>query len=393
MKRQLSILLIAALLLFALAGCTSTEVQNFSDDEAEATENVYANALTAYAADKQVATINGTPVYWNEYAYNLINLATQVANYSGLDPMDWSAVYDEDSGETYGELLQENVEKSLLQFHVIESKAAENGIEFGDEGEAYVQDLVDQTRIGLVGEDGTEEEMVEHLLSDYFIDVDTMRYQAKIQYLYEQLFNKLFGENGEKLSDEDIASFLEESGYLNAKHILWKTTDDEGNDLSDADKQAQLQKAQAAAAELKAISDQEARVARFDEIMNAESEDPGLATYPDGYVFTSGEMYEEFENGTAALEFYEVSDVVTSGAGYHVILRLPMDENTVIDQDTDGSDVTVRKAAAFDAFSHLADGWMEDAEVEWESGFDSLNFDEVFSEHASSGGFFKKIFG
>lgn len=393
MKRQLSILLIVALLLFALAGCTSTEVQNFSDDEAEATENVYANALTAYPADKQVATINGTPVYWNEYAYNLVNIATQIANYAGTDPMDWSAAYDEESGQTYGDVLQESIIQSLSQFHVIESKAAENDIEFGDEGEAYVQDLVDQTRIGLVGEDGTEEEMAEHLLADYFIDTDTMRYQAKIQYLYEQLFAKLFGEKGEKLSDEDIASFLEESGYLNAKHILWKTTDDEGNDLPDADKQAQLQKAQAAAAELQAISDQEARVARFDEIMNEQSEDPGLATYPDGYVFTSGEMYEEFENGTAALEFYEVSDVVTTGAGYHVILRLPVDENTVVDQNTDGSDVTVRYAAAYDAFSHLADGWMEEAEITWESGFDSLDFNEVFSDHASSGGFFKKIFG
>ena len=103
MKRHLSILLIAALLLFALAGCTSTEVQNFSDDEAAA-ENVYANALTAYPSDKQVATINDTPVYWNEYAYDLANIASQVASYSGTDSMDWSAVYDEEScvGEVAG---------------------------------------------------------------------------------------------------------------------------------------------------------------------------------------------------------------------------------------------------------------------------------------------------
>lgn len=392
MKRHLSILLIAALLLFALVGCTSTEVQNFSDDEAAA-ENVYANALTAYPSDKQVATINDTPVYWNEYAYDLANIASQVASYSGTDSMDWSAVYDEESGKTYGELLQESAIQSLLQYHVIESKAAENDIEFGEEGEAYVADLIQQTKVGMVGEEATDEEFAEALLSQYYIDSDVMNYQIKIQYFYEQLFNKLFGENGDKLSDEDIASFIEDSGYLNAKHILWKTTDDEGNDLSDADKQAQLQKAQAAAAELKGISDQEALVARFDEIMNEQSEDPGLAAYPNGYVFTSGEMYEEFENGTAALDFYEVSDVVTTGAGYHVILRLPLDADTVIDQDADGSDMTVRKAAAFEAFSDLADGWVEDADIQWESGFDSLDFNEVFAEHASSGGFFKKIFG
>lgn len=392
MKRHLSILLIAAMLLFALTGCTSTEVQNFSDDEAAA-ENVYANALTAYPSDKQVATINGTPVYWNEYAYDLASIGAQIASYAGLDPMDWSAVYDEDSGKTYSELLQESAIQSLLQYHIIESKAAENDIELGEDGEAYLQEMVSGTKEGLVGADATDEEFAEALLSQYNIDTDVMNYQIKIQYFYEQLFNKFFGENGEKLSEEDITAYLEDSGYLNAKHILWKTTDDEGNDLSDADKQAQLQKAQAAAAELQAIADQDARVTRFDEIMNAESQDPGLASYPDGYVFSSGEMYEEFENGTAALEFYEVSDVVTTGAGYHVILRLPIDENTVVDQNPDGSDVTIRYAAASEAFSDLADGWVEDADIQWESGFDSLDFNEVFADHASSGGFFKKIFG
>ncbi len=392
MKRKLSILLAAAMLLLSLAGCTSTEVHSYSEDEAASTEDVFANALTAYAPDKKVGTIEGTPVYWNEYAYSLASLGSQIASYSGQDPMDWNAVYEEDSGKTYGELLQESAVQSLIQYHVIEAKAAEYGVEFGEEGETFVEDLIAQTKAGLVGEDGTDEDFAA-ALKGYYVDLDVMRYQGKIQYLYDHIAAELFGEDGEKLSDEEVSAFLEEQNYLNAKHILFKTTDDEGNDLSDADKQAKLQRAQAVAAELQAISDQDARVTRFDEIMNAESEDPGLAYYPDGYVFTSGEMYEEFENGTADLDFYEVSDVVTTGAGYHVILRLPITADSVIDQNTDGSDITVRYAAASQALSDLAQGWIDEAEVKWEPGFDSLDLSQVFAAHEGAGGFFKKIFG
>lgn len=380
MKRNLSLLLVLAMVLFALAGCSSTEVHSYSEDEAAATEDIFAYALSAYPADKQVATIDGTPVYWNEYAYNLASIGSQIASYSEQETMDWNAVFDEGGGETYGETLTEAAVQGLIQYHVIEAKAAENGIKFDEAGETYVQDLIDQTKNSLAGEDATDAEF-EELLKTYYVDTDVMRYQAKIQYLYEKLFDKLFGENGEKLSDEDVDAYIEDSGYLNAKHILWMTTDDEGNELSEEEKQAQLQKAQAAAAELQAIADDAAREARFDEIMNAESEDPGLAYYPDGYVFTTGEMYEEFENGTAALEPYQVSDVITSVSGYHVILRLPLNADTVVDQDNDGNDVTIRYAAAYAAFNDLADSWMDDADVVWESGFETPDLDKIFSKH------------
>lgn len=391
MKRNLSLLLVLAMLLLALTGCTSTEVRSYSEDAAAENEDVFANALTAYPSDKQVGTINGTPVYWNEYAYNLAYYGSQMANYSEDGTVDWSAVYDEDSGETYGQLLQESAIQGLKQYHIIEAKAAEYGVEFGDEGEAFVQDMVDQTRVGMLGEEATEEDLAEALRTNYYVDMDVMRYQGKIQYLYDGLFAEIFGENGEKVTDEEVAEFIQESGYLHAKHILWQVTDEEGNELSEAEKQSQLQKAQAAAAELQAITDQKAREARFDEIMNAESQDPGLEYYPDGYVFGTGEMYKEFETGAAALEEYQVSDVVTTAAGYHVILRLPLDGDTVIDQDTDGKDITVRYAAASQNFNALADGWVEEAEVVWENGFDNLDLDKVFQ--AKSGGFFQKLLG
>jgi parvulin-like peptidyl-prolyl isomerase len=58
--------------------------------------------------------------------------------------------------------------------------------------------------------------------------------------------------------------------------------------------------------------------------MTANTEDPGVASYPDGYLFQSGEMVAEFEDATAALEIGQVSGIVETTYGYHIIYRIPI---------------------------------------------------------------------
>lgn len=67
--------------------------------------------------------------------------------------------------------------------------------------------------------------------------------------------------------------------------------------------------------------------ALFDQLMAEYNEDSGE---PDeGYTFGPGEMVDEFYDGTAALEEYEISDLVESQFGYHIIMRLPSKIPTV----------------------------------------------------------------
>lgn len=66
----------------------------------------------------------------------------------------------------------------------------------------------------------------------------------------------------------------------------------------------------------------------FDKLMFQYTEDPGIQTNPDGYVFTTGEMIEEFENATKALAVDKVSGVVETGYGYHIIKRIALPEYT-----------------------------------------------------------------
>lgn len=64
----------------------------------------------------------------------------------------------------------------------------------------------------------------------------------------------------------------------------------------------------------------------FDKLMNEYSEDPGLATNPKGYVFTYGEMVEEFETAVSKLKVGKVSDIVETDYGYHIIKRIELPE-------------------------------------------------------------------
>ena len=121
-------------------------------------------------------------------------------------------------------------------------------------------------------------------------------------------------------------------------------------------------------------------IARFDELM-ADADDPGMTTFPDGYTFTSNQMVQEFEDGTRALEEYEISDIVESSYGYHIILRLPLDpEGKTLSQDSGTGDyMTLRADAANELFNAMLLDWIETSTVEWQGDFGTMDYNELFT--------------
>ena len=239
-RRTVALLLSLVMAVCCLSGCTSTRVRSYTEESGNASTDKYAAAVSAYSSNKKVMTVNGSPVYWNEYAYFLCAILANMERY-GMQVSDWSAVYDESSQSTYADLMTESIVNNIAWNHLIEVKAAENDVTFDAAGEQFVQDTVDQT-IRNVGDGGTEAELNEKLQS-YYMDLDLFKYFTKVQYLYNALAEKLFGADGASITDEDVQEFAEANSYTTAKHILLKTIDDSGKAIADDEKAAKKQKA------------------------------------------------------------------------------------------------------------------------------------------------------
>lgn len=320
-----------------------------------------------------VMIVDGKDVTWGEYFSWLYMSAMQTEQYFvamgnyGV-PLKWSDPVGED-GSTYADSAIAGGENTLRQLMTILGYAESQGVEASQETLEAVQAQRESDKLATVGEEGTEEDFAQFLHSLYRSE-DAYQRATMANYINLQHYSDTYGENGEKVSDDQALGYLQENGYLYANHILLTTMDlQTGEALEEAAVAEKEAQAQALAEELQAIQDPEQLVKRFQELKEEYDEDTGKFTYPDGYVFLPGEMVAEFEEGVKALADYGVSQPVKTSYGYHVILRLPLTADTVVSYDSTGAAVTGRSLfASFDYAAGL-DAYLENLSTEYVDDF------------------------
>ena len=106
----------------------------------------------------------------------------------------------------------------------------------------------------------------------------------------------------------------------------------------------------------------------FDSLMEEYSEDPGLKTNPDGYEAYKGQMMEEFETASLALKTGEISDIVETEAGYHIILRLPFDPDDY------------REALMGERMEEKSAKWLEENPIQTTDAYKKIDPSDFFNK-------------
>ena len=304
-----------------------------------------------------VLTVNGDAVTADEYSgYMLYNMQYYASMYAQMGLTDlWS---NEDMAKSLGASMPEAAEQQAIYARVVMQKFNELGLKLSY-NEQKEMASVRRNSIANTSKDAYLNQIAQFGFSD-----QTYQNFMYISQCYQALNDYYFGENGVNTpSDEDIQKYYEDN-YITAKHILITTVDPASGETKRTDEEAKK--------EAQSILDRINAGEDFDTLMNQYSEDTGLSNNPNGYTFTEGQMVTEFYDGAKALAEDEVSELVKSSYGYHIIKRIKLDDSQL---DNFKSDIVSAISGSMD---ELLQQWIDEAQVETTDLYSTITYENVY---------------
>ena len=368
LRTRLLSLLLAGAMAFSLAACTGSDTEDTTPPPSESPSDSgsllpadftpdtsvedLCLAIAGIPGDFALLTVNGVPVTAYTYLYWLTSNISYLETYYGMTM---------DSDATLADYLKEVSLNAAVQYNLIAAKAQELGYELTQEQQDELDGNMALTMMMMGGEETFQDE-----LRKAGFDYDTFYAINAASYYYAQLRDGLYAD---RPTAEEMDTYIEENDILYAKHILLMTVDPTTREpLDEATIAEKKATAEDLLAQLQASGD---LLTDFDTLMNEYSEDSGLVSYPDGYTFTAGDMVSEFENATRELEFGQISGLVESTYGYHIILRL--------DPDTEDARAEYRSNLLYDQL----DSWTDEADIALSDEYEALDVPLFYEKYTA----------
>lgn len=326
MKKWLSLLLVLVMTVTMFAGCGNQTTAEGSGHAGEASGVFY--ELTGIAPDTVVMTVSGAEItaeeylYWLSYLcasteYNIISYNAYYGYYANLVNDDGSINWDGEfrEGQTLAEYVREEAESTIRFYTAIEIMAQKYGAGLDSEDMTAIATNMNNAIQELGGQ-----EQFDLYLEKLGICQSTFQDLSASSFLFDNLLLLVLEEGSDLyLKPENYNKY---ASY--ADHILLMTIDPtSGTPVSPEEMASRKAQMDDFLAQLQASDDM---LTLFKQIADEYSQDTGRAENPEGYIFTPGTMVESFENAVAALEPGQISGVVESDYGYHIILRKDLQE-------------------------------------------------------------------
>lgn len=274
--------------------------------------------------NEAVADVNVTKITLGQYEFMLkMNKASVESTIGGAEGWEQK----DQSGQTYKDKYKTLVLDQMINTELLAQNAEKEGIKVTDkEIQSSYNDL--KTYVN-------SDEQIKKSAEDLGISDDFLKEQAKLSLLIQKSQEKFYSE--EKVSDSEMKKYYDEhideykKDEVEASHILIKTTDDQNKPLPEAEQKKAKEKAEKVLKEVKAGGD-------FAELAKKYSQDPGSAANGGALgAFGKGMMVKEFEDAAFGMEPGQVSNLVKTDFGYHIIkVTDRIKETTSFDEAKEG---------------------------------------------------------
>jgi len=319
MKKYLSGLMALLLLLAVCTGCGENG-ENGGDDGPISSKGIYYD-ITGIEPQETVLEYNGNTApaemyfYWLGYSCSYVEYMINSYNfyYTDLINEDGTIVWDGAMDDTTpAQYAKDSTESNVLSYMVVEDLAKEYGVALTDEDKASMEENLTQQI-----EQAGGEEAFQQSLREIGVSQETYDRISAAGYLLDHL----------EAMAADPASGLyappaDDDAYVD--HILLMTVDSETREpLSEEDIAAKKALAEDLLAQLQAADDVEAL---FNQLVEEYGEDPGRAASSGYLVNPETNFVQEFLDAAFALKPGELSGIVESEHGYHILLRKELTE-------------------------------------------------------------------